>query len=174
MENTFNYITEIIPIFIIVFSIGYGLVERSNVFDLFKEGVIKGMKIIYKIIPVLLGLFVAIKILDNSKIISKIGSIFTKKIIPEEIFSLIFIRCISSSAALANFDLINSKYNGSGEWVLFSAILLGSTETAIYTVMMYSSIFKGKKYKITSLVLFGLLGNFIAILCSFGWIKNFF
>ena len=174
MSKIFEYISELIPIIVICFSILYGLKEKINIFEYFKSGVYNGIKIVYKIFPVLLGLFIATSILNSSQILKIIGNLFEKIFFPEEIFSLIFVRCISGSAAIASVDGIFSKYGVDSIYSRFASILLGSTETTIYAIMMYSSCFKDKKYKIYPLIILGLMGDLCAIFLSFLWVKKIF
>ena len=83
----------------------YGLKEKKNVFDLFIKGATKGIEIIVKIFPTLIGLFLAIGLLNNSGIIDFIVKLISPILdylkIPKEILPLVILRPISGSASMA-------------------------------------------------------------------------
>ena len=68
--NFINYISTIIIPFVIVFAIGYGIAEKKNVYDIFIVGAKKGVKIVIKLFPTLLAIFLAINLLKSSGIIN--------------------------------------------------------------------------------------------------------
>lgn len=170
----FNFVSDVIPIIIIISSIVIGLIEQKNIFELFKNGVYEGIKIIYKIFPIILGLLVATNIIKTSGILDIIGKVFLKNIIPSEIISLIFMRAVSASGAIAVVNEIFIKYGVDSIYGIFASIMLGATETAIYTIMIYGSVFKKNNYKIKPIIIIGLLGNFVATTISFILTKKFF
>lgn len=127
----------------------YGLKERKNVFDLFIKGATKGMEITIKIFPTLIGLFFAIGLLSNSgvidfliKLISPILDYFK---FPKEIVPLSILRPISGSASMAVATEI-IKQNGVDSLVgLMVCVIMGATETTLYTIAVYTSAIKVKK-----------------------------
>lgn len=127
----------------------YGLKERKNVFDLFIKGATKGMEITIKIFPTLIGLFFAIGLLSNSgvidfliKLISPILDCFK---FPKEIVPLSILRPISGSASMAVATEI-IKQNGVDSLVgLMVCVIMGATETTLYTIAVYTSAIKVKK-----------------------------
>ena len=156
-----------------------GLRERKNVFDLFIKGAVKGLEITIKIFPTLIGLFFAIGLLNNSGIID----FFIKLILPilnylkfpKEIVPLAILRPISGSASMAIATDIIKQHGVDSLIGLMVCVIMGATETTLYTIAVYTSAVKIKK---TRYILFAALmadatGIITAIIiCNklFGWI----
>ena len=56
---------SMIPLVLILVT-GYGLLQKVDIFDAFIEGAVDGFKTVYKILPTLIGLMIAIGILRES------------------------------------------------------------------------------------------------------------
>lgn len=127
----------------------FGLKEKNNIFDLFIKGAKKGLEITIKIFPTLIGLFFAIGLLSNSgiidffiKLISPILDYFK---FPKEIVPLAILRPISGSASMAVATEI-IKQNGVDSIVgLIVCVIMGATETTLYTISIYTGTVKIKK-----------------------------
>ncbi len=149
----------IIPIIASVIII-YGFVERKNVFDLFSEGVKDGFEIVIKLFPTLLGIFLAVGMLNSSGIFQYIAILFNPLIvflkIPQEIFPLILLRPISGSASLSIATNIMKDFGADSLIGLIASTIMGATETTIYTIAIYTSSLKIKKIR------FVLLASLIA------------
>ena len=88
---------------VVLYLVGYGLIKKCDVYDVFVKGAMKGLKTVVGIFPTLVGLMIAVSILrtsgfldDFSKLLVPIGNVLH---IPEEIIPLAFIKMFSSSAA---------------------------------------------------------------------------
>ena len=94
--NYFSYFIIPFTIFLIVF---YGLIEKKKAFDIFLEGAKEGTKIVCKIFPTLIGLFVAVGMLRNSGVLVFIIRIIYPALsflgIPKEIMPLAILRPVS-------------------------------------------------------------------------------
>ena len=127
----------------------YGMIERKKVFDIFINGAKDGLKIIIGIFPTLIGLFLAIEILSNSGIIE----LFTNMIdpilkfldIPSQIMPLAMLRPISGSASTAIATNIMQSNGVDSKIGLIAATIMGSTETTLYTIAVYTSSIGVKK-----------------------------
>ena len=64
-----NYISNIAIPAVILIILLYGLFERKNVFDIFLKGAEDGAKMVIKLFPTLIGLFLAIGALSSSGIL---------------------------------------------------------------------------------------------------------
>ena len=143
-----NYISTIampLIIFIIIFS---GINEKKKTFDLFLKGAKEGIEITLKIFPTLVGLFLAIGLLRNSGtidiIIKVLNPLLVKFNIPSEILPLAILRPISGSASIAIATDI-MKTCGTDTLVgLIASVIMGATETTIYTIAVYTSSVKIK------------------------------
>ena len=155
-----SYLSEIIIPFVIVFVIGYGIVEKKNVYDIFIKGAKNGVKIVIKLFPTLLAIFLAINMLRNSGVIDFIIN-FVKPIlnilnIPVEIMSLALLRPISGTASMAVATDIIKASGVDSKIGLIAATIMGATETTFYTIALYTSSIKVKKIR------FALVASLIA------------
>lgn len=163
-----NYFSNLAIPCLIMIILFFGLKERINIFDAFLDGAKEGIEIVIKIFPTLVGLFVAILALRGSGLIDFIIRIISPIIkiikIPKEILPLAFLRPISGSASLAVGVDIMKTYGVDSKIGLMAATIMGSTETTIYTIAVYTSIVRIKK---TRFVLWAaLLGDLLGMLIS--------
>jgi spore maturation protein B len=132
-------------IFIIIFS---GLTEKKKIFDLFLKGAKEGIEITLKIFPTLVGLFFAIGMLKNSGtidiIINILKPVLIKFNVPSEILPLAILRPISGSGSIAIATEIMKNYGTDTLIGLISSVIMGATETTIYTIAVYTSSIKIK------------------------------
>lgn len=100
-----NYLSTIAVPFTVFFIIFYALLEKHKVFDSFLEGAKEGLKIVYKIFPTLIALFLATNALRSSGIFDLITKLLSPILsfikIPTQILPLMLIRPISGSASTA-------------------------------------------------------------------------
>ena len=132
-------------IFIIIFT---GITEKKKTFDLFLKGAKEGIDITLKIFPTLVGLFLAIGMLKNSGIIDNIINILKPLLIkfdiPSEILPLAILRPISGSGSIAIATEIMKNYGTDTLIGLIASVIMGATETTIYTIAVYTSSVKIK------------------------------
>lgn len=81
----------------------YGLLQKVDIFDAFIEGAVDGFKTVYKILPTLIGLMIAIGILRESGTLGYVASVIapvTERLhFPSELVPLVTVKMFSSSAA---------------------------------------------------------------------------
>ena len=155
------------PLMIIVIVI-YGVVERKKVFDIFLEGAKEGIGVVLNIFPTLVGLFVAIGALRSSGIIDLMVNFLTPVLnfvnFPTEILPLALIRPISGSSSIAVATDIMNKFGVDTNIGLMVSVIMGSTETTVYTIAVYTSSVGIKK---TRFVLWAaLIADFVGIVTS--------
>ena len=157
----------------------YGLKEKKNVFDLFIKGATKGIEIIVKIFPTLIGLFLAIGLLNNSGIIDFIVKLISPILdylkIPKEILPLVILRPISGSASMAIATNIIKQNGVDSKIGLIASVIMGATETTLYTIAVYTSSINVKKsrYILIASLMADITGIIMAIIiCEkiFRWI----
>lgn len=152
-------------ILIIIF---YALKEKIAAFDIFLKGAKEGVEITFKIFPTLIGLFFAIGLLRSSGIIDLITKIISPVLnfikFPSEIVPLALLRPISGSASMAvATDII--KQNGVDSFVgLVASVIMGSTETTLYTIAVYTSSVKIKNSR--GIIVAALAADITGILVS--------
>lgn len=155
-------------IFIIGFVILYGIIEKKNVFEIFIKGVIDGEKLVISLFPTWLGLFVAVGMLKASGIINFLVDklhIFLKNIfIYKEILPLIFLRPVSGSTATAMGIEIMKNCGVDSDVGLLTSCIMGSTETTIYVVALYTANLGKKNLK--PVLIIGLIADFLCVIFS--------
>ena len=163
-----NYISNLAMPMVILIIILYGKKEKDNIFDLFIEGAEEGMKITLKIFPTLIGLFVAIGALRSSGILDMIIHI-VKPILniikfPSELMPLAILRPISGSSSIAVATDIMKKYGVDSLIGIIASAIMGSTETTLYTIAIYTSCIKVRKTR--NILIGALAADIIGMLVS--------
>ena len=166
--NILNYVSAAaMPVIILVIVI-YALIEKQKVFDSFLEGAKEGLKIVLNIFPTLLGLFFAIGALRSSGILDLIIKIIAPVVgmlgIPIEIMPLAMLRPISGSAAMAIATDMLNLYGVDSMLGKIISTILGSTETTLYTIAVYTSAVGIKKIRFVLVA--GLVGDIVGIVAS--------
>ncbi len=165
MINTLVSASIPMLVFFIVF---ISFKEKKNTFDDFLEGASSSIKIVLDIFPTLIGLFVAINFLRVSGILGLIANIFSPVLtffgIPKEILPIAILRPISGSSTVAVATELMKQYGVDTTLGLIISTIMGSTETTIYTISLYT---RGKTYKNTwKVLLIALLGDLLGIIVS--------
>lgn len=153
-----------------------GIKDKVKVFDSFSEGVMEGLYTVLNLFPTLLALFLSVNLLRASGLIDFIAEIvicvFKIFGIPKEITSLVILKPISGSASVViGTDLINT-YGANSLIALTVGTIMGSTETTLYALAVYTGEIK-KKISL-KLLLFAILGNFLAVCISIIVCKLYF
>ena len=166
--NLINYITSLAVPFTILIIVVYGIIEKQSVFDVFLEGATEGIQIIVGIFPTLLGLFLSINVLRVSGIIDAITNLALPILnllkVPAEILPLAILRPISGSASMAVATDIMNNFGVDSLIGLISSTIMGSTETTLYTIALYTSAVKIKKTRFVLIA--ALLADFVGMLTS--------
>lgn len=161
--NFINYCSNLVIPLIVLIIIFFGIYEKKPIFDIFLDGAKEGMKIAINIFPTLIGLFVAIGVLRNSGVldflINFIQPITAILNFPKEILPLAILRPISGSASIAIGTDIMKTYGVDSKIGLIASTIMGSTETTLYTIAVYSSIVKIKKTRFVLLA--ALIGDVV-------------
>lgn len=163
-----SYISLVAMPLIILVIIIFAVKEKKDTFDLFIEGAKEGAEITLKIFPTLIGIFFSIGLLRNSgimELIIKILNPITTLInFPSEIIPLALIRPISGSGAIGIATDI-MKNSGVDSYIgKVASVIMGSTETTVYTIAVYTA---GLKVKIDKEVLIAaLFADAVGIVCS--------
>ena len=166
--NIINYLSIIAMPAIILIIIAYSLAEKNKVYDIFLEGAKEGISIVYNIFPTLIGLFVAIGALRASGILEVIINYLSPIIewfnIPKEIMPLSLLRPISGSASMAIATDIMNNYGVDSKIGQIASVIMGSTETTLYTIAVYTSCVKIKKTR--GILIAALIGDIVGMVVS--------
>ena len=163
-----NYMSNVaIPMTILII-IFFGIKEKINIFDTFLEGAKEGIEIVFKLIPTLIGIFLAIGVLRSSGIIDIIVNIISPITnilnIPKEIMPLALLRPISGSASMAVGTDIMQTYGVDSKIGLIASTIMGSTETTLYIIAIYTGIVGIKKTRFVLLA--ALTADVVGMLIS--------
>ena len=163
-----NYISIIAMPLVILIIVSRGLKERISVFDVFLKGARDGIEITIKIFPTLVGLFVAIGLLRSSGILDFITKLISPILImfqfPSEIVPLALLRPISGSASMAVATDIMAQ-NGVDSFVgVVASVIMGATETTLYTIAVYSSSVRIKNTR--KILIASLLADLTGVIVS--------
>ena len=166
--NFISYISNLAMPLIIIIIIIWGIIEKKQIFDLFLKGAKEGLEVTLKIFPTLIGIFLAVGALRNSGIIDLIINIISPVTsllkIPSQVLPLAMLRPISGSASMAVAVDIMQKYGVDTTIGLITSTIMGSTETTLYTIAVYTSCVGIKK---TRFVLFAaLMADLVGIISS--------
>lgn len=163
-----NFFSSIAMPLMILLIVIYGLIEKNKIFDSFLVGAKEGISIVISIFPTLIGLFVAVGVLRSSGvldcIIRLLSPILNMLHFPTEIMPLALIRPISGSSSIAVATDIMKTYGVDSPIGLMAAVIMGSTETTLYTIAVYTASVGVKK---TRFVLWAsLIADFVGIVVS--------
>lgn len=159
--------TYIIP-FILLYVIGYGLLQKRNVYETFIKGAVDGFHTVIKIMPTLIGLMVGVGILRASGFLDMVsdvlGSLLGKVGFPAQLVPVTIVRMFSSSAATGLVLDIFKEYGPDSLIGTMTSIMMGCTETIFYTMSVYFMTAKVKKNRYT--LAGALLATFAGIAAS--------
>lgn len=119
----------------------YALGRRVDVFSALTTGAGEGLSVILRILPPLVALLTAVYMLRASGALTLLTQALTPVLtrigIPPETVSLLLIRPVSGSGALAVGSEIMQTYGPDSTIGRTAAVMLGSTETTFYTIAVY-------------------------------------
>lgn len=118
-------------------------VKGADVFDAMSTGAKKGLLIVWGILPSLLVVFPAIRLLRASGLPELLGTalrpVFTLLGVPEETGLLMLLRPLSGSGALAAATELMQRHGPDSLIGRTAAVMLGSSETSFYVIAVYFS-----------------------------------
>jgi len=131
-------------LFIPAFILGvifYGAVKKVRVYDSFVTGAKEGVRVVVKIFPYLLAIFVAIKSFQASGAFDfakeAVRAMLGAFDIPLEAISMALIKPLSGSASLGLFTDIVKTTGPDSLASRLSAVIMGSAETTFYVLAVY-------------------------------------
>lgn len=168
MINIINFLSNLAMPLIILLIVIYGVIEKKEVFDKFIEGAKDGIKIVINIFPTLIGLFLAVGTLRSSGVIDIVVNILDPLLeivnFPTEIMPLALLRPISGSSSIAVATDIMKNFGVDSQIGIMAAVIMGATETTLYTIAVYSSSVKIKKTRFVLIA--ALTADIVGIITS--------
>lgn len=141
----------VMPLIVLLITI-YALRKKRNLINDFSEGAMKGLNIVFKILPVLIALMCASKIFCDSGLADITEKVFPANFpFPPKLVPLVFLKAFSSSAALGYAAEIFKQFGPDSYEGMAASIILGCTETIFYTMSVYFGSFGIKNTRYTFL-----------------------
>ena len=98
-----SFLSDFILPFTVLYIVGFGLLMKVKVFDEFVEGAKDGIKVVFGIVPTLVGLMVGIGLLRASGTLDMLSTVIKPVTdflhFPSELLPLGLVKMFSSSAA---------------------------------------------------------------------------
>lgn len=162
----------IIPIIVLIILL-FGLMEKKEVFYLFIKGAKEGIKVVLKIFPTLIAIFLCVEIMNQSGIF-EFFSKFLEKIylffkIPSEIVPLLLIKPISGSATVGVASDLIKRFGVDSRIGLLAATIMSSSETTFYVIAIYLNSVKIKNSK--RIFIPAILADLVSIIVALILIK---
>lgn len=163
-----NYLVMcIVPIMILAIIV-IGLKEKLDIFKLFIEGALEGLKVVYKIFPYILAITIAIGLLKSTGaldiLLKPIQPLLTKFGIPNNVVPLCLLRPMSGGASMS---VVMDIFKESGPDSIsgkMASIIMGATETTLYTITILFGAVGIKKLR--GVLIAGLIADAAAIIAS--------
>ena len=119
----------------------YGRYRRVDVYEAVTQGAREGLGVMFRIAPALVALLTAVYMLRASGALELLaeglGPVLNRLGLPGELLPLMQVRPISGSAALGVGAELIETYGPDSELGRMAAVMLGSTETTLYTAAVY-------------------------------------
>ena len=166
------YISDYIIPFLFFYIIGFGLLMKTNIFDEFIQGAKDGFKVVFDILPTLIGLMVAIGILRASgtlTILSDLLRPLTELLhFPSQLVPVAIIKMFSSSAATSLVLDIFKEYGPDSYLGRLVSVMMSSTETIFYTLAVYfmAAGVKKTRYTLLGCLLTTLTGIIVSVIMT--------
>lgn len=130
----------IVPIYIALVLISV-TVKKVDAYPVFLQGAKEGLGNAFAILPYMIGMLFAIELVKASGIMDFLGSWIDRGLMhigfPKGLSLFILLRPLSGSAALAELAEIFKQYGPDSAQGRLASILMGSTETILYTIPVY-------------------------------------
>lgn len=169
MDKIGNYI---LPLFILAVIL-LAFIKRIKIFYEFTNGAKEGIKSAVSLLPTLVALVTAVKMLEASGAVDIFTSFFSlilsKTGFPKEAVALSLLKPISGSGSIAILSSVLEKVHPDSFAGLLSSVIFCSYDTVFYIASVY---FSSVSYKNTGKVIFAsLCGYFMSIILSFVFLK---
>ena len=158
---------SLIPAAIIALAALYGVIKGVDVFEAMTEGVMDGLRVVLKIFPSLVSLLTAVYMLRASgaldALITLLEPLLSLLGIPPETGTLMLLRPISGSGALAVAGDLIAEHGADSIVGRTAAVMLGSTETTFYVIA--AAGVKKARYAVPAALCADLTGFIVSSWC---------
>lgn len=127
----------------LIATVGGLMIARPRAFDRFVEGAGSGLKSAVRLIPTLVALLIALRMLSACGAV-EIAARFLSPVlqalgVPQELIPLLLTRPFSGSASTAAYSEILTTYGADSFPALCASVILGSSDTMVYVISVYLS-----------------------------------
>jgi spore maturation protein B len=167
--KTIQILSQLFIPVLILLVISYGMIKKVRVYDSFVGGAKDGVRVVGKIFPYLLAIFVAIKSFQASGAFDFTREIFSSLFaafeIPAEVISIAVIKPLSGSASMGVFAEIIKMTGPDSLASRISAVIMGSAETTFYVLAVYLGAvgIKKTRYLVPVCIVSDIVGIVLAI-----------
>jgi len=156
---------------IILCVITSGLCTGKNIYNIFNEGAGEALKITVDILPSILGLMMAIGMMNACGIIDLLVDLMEPVLsvigMPAEVLPLSVLRPVSGSASMGIVGEIFEKCGPDSYAGRVASVMMGSTETTFYTIALFYGTVNAKTSGrvVVSALAGDLAGMLASIIC---------
>lgn len=172
LQSSFNWV---IPGLIFVTFV-YAYMKGVHVFEVFVEGAKEGFFMAVKLIPYLIGIYVAVGIFRESGAINLLVKLFSPVLTivkaPADALFLSIVRTLSGPAALGMMLEIFDVHGPDSFIGRLASTLIGSTDTTFYIIAVYFGSVGIKKTRHS--VVAGVLADFTGFVASVYIVRKMF
>lgn len=163
-----NYIiVSMVPLAILSILV-IGIKEKKDIFSLFINGALDGLKTVYNIFPYILAITIAINLLKDTGamqiLLKPLSPILIKLGIPDSIIPLCIMRPLSGGASMSIVMDVFNTYGPDSTAGKIASILMGATETTLYSITILFGAVGIKKLRGTLIA--GLLADTLAVIST--------
>ena len=164
-----TYLSEFMIPFLIFYIVLMGICAKKNVYEDFMKGAKDGLELVFKIMPTMIAMLVAVNVLRASGFLEFLGSLLTplaEKInFPAPLLPLSIIKIFSSSGATGLLLDLFKEYGVDSQIGKIGSLILSSTETIFYTLSVYfmSVNIKKSRYTVAGALVCTIAGLFASI-----------
>ena len=171
MLRIVTFISDLMIPLVFVYIIFYGYSKKIDIYDSFTDGTKSGFYVVLNIMPTMIGLMVAVGILNASGALDLITKLLKPLAdltgYPAQAIPLTFMRLVSSSASTGILLDLFKTYGVDSFTGRLTSVMMSCTETVFYTMSVY---FMAVKITNTRYTLAGaLMANLAGIIASL-WI----
>ena len=128
---------------LVIVCVGLLMLTRRGGFDSFITGARSGLSSAIKLLPTLVALLVAVRMLSACGAVELLGRLLSPVCdaigVPSELVPLLVTRPISGSAATASYSELLNTYGADSFPALCASVIMGSSDTLVYIISVYFS-----------------------------------
>ncbi len=167
--------SAVVPIGIVLL-LAYAALCRVRVFSAFLEGAERALPLLKKLLPCLAAMLTAIGVLRDSGALDALTGFLrpvTEAIgVDARLLPLILLRPLSGSAAIAALSDLFTEYGPDSAVGMTGSVLLGASETLLYTLALYFGSVGIRKTRFT--VPLALIASFVSVAAGLLFSRLFF